>query len=335
MPPPVRRKTIVLVLALGAALALVGVALAGNGGFAPVPPESPNANRIHQSYLWISAFALAIFVIVEGSLLWFLVRYRRRNRPRTAEGPQIHGATRLELIWTAIPVLILVAIAGFIFYKLPGIQDVPAATAEGGPLEIRVDAHQFYWQFTYPNGAVSIDEMHAPVARTVRVVIDSADVAHSWWIPALGGKFDAIPGRTNETWFKAERSGTFRGQCGEFCGVFHAQMEAHAEIESPSAYKAWVSTTARRELGRSQWEGVCAKCHGLTGHGGYGPAIYNSSILVQRQTLRRLLEEGQNTSGGVAVYMPPVGRGWTDEQFRALEGYMKRNIYKPGGASGG
>ena len=315
MPPPVRRKTIVLVLALGAALALAGVAFAGNGGFAPVPPESPNANRIHQSYLWISAFALAIVVVVEG--------------------PQIHGATRLELIWTAIPVLILVAIAGFIFYKLPGIQDVPAATAEGGPLEIRVNAHQFYWQFNYPNGAISIDEMHAPVERTVRVVIDSADVAHSWWIPALGGKFDAIPGRTNETWFKAERLGTFRGQCGEFCGVLHAQMEAHADIESSSAYKAWVSTTARRELGRSQWEGVCAKCHGLTGHGGYGPAIYNSSILIQPQTLRRLLEEGQNTSGGVAVYMPPVGRGWTDEQFRALEGYMRRNIYKPGGASGG
>ncbi len=166
-----RRKTIVLVLALGAALALVGVAFAGNGGFAPVTPESPNADRIKQSYLWIAAFALAIFVVVEGALVWFVVRYRRGRRARTVEGPQIHGATRLELIWTAIPIVILGAIAGFIFYKLPGIQDVPAATAEGGPLEIKVNAHQFYWQFTYPNGAISIDEMHAPVGRTVRVVI--------------------------------------------------------------------------------------------------------------------------------------------------------------------
>lgn len=330
-----RRKTLVLVLALGAMLALTGVAFAGNGGFAPAPPESPNAERIHQSYLWIAAFALAIFVVVEGALLWFVVQYRRGRRPRTVEGPQIHGATRLELIWTAIPVLILVAIAAFVFYKLPGIQDVPAATAEGGPLEIKVDAHQFYWQFTYPNGAISIDEMHAPVRRTVRVVITSDDVAHSWWIPQLGGKFDAIPGRTTETWFKAERIGNYKGRCGEFCGVLHAEMAAQVAVEPPQAYRSWVSSTARAQLGRGEWEGACAKCHGLTGRGGYGPAIFNNGILIQPQSLRRLLEEGQNTSGGVAVYMPPVGRDWTDEQFRALDRYVRRNIYKPGGAGGG
>jgi cytochrome c oxidase subunit II len=335
MPPPVRRKTIVLVLALGAALALVAVASAGNGGFAPETPESPNAERINQSFIWISAFALAIFVVVEGALLWFVVRYRRGRRQRTVEGPQIHGATRLELIWTAIPVLILVAIAGFIFYKLPGIQDVPAATAEGGPLNINVDAHQFYWQFTYPNGAISIDEMHAPVDRTVRVDIRSSDVDHSWWIPQLGGKFDAIPGHPTHTWFKGERAGTYKGRCGEFCGVLHVEMAARVKIEPEQAYQSWVSSTAPAQLGRSEWEGVCAKCHGLTGRGGYGPAIFNNSILIQPQSLRRLLEEGQNTSGGVAVYMPPVGRDWTDEQFRALEGYVRRNIYKPGGSNGG
>jgi cytochrome c oxidase subunit 2 len=334
MPPPVRRKTFVFVLVFGAALALAGVALAGNGGFAPETPESPNADRINASYVWIASFALAIFVVVEGALLWFVLRYRRRNRPRTAEGPQIHGATRLELIWTAIPVLILVAIAGFIFYKLPGIEDVPAATAEGGPLDITVDAHQFYWQFTYPNGAISIDEMHAPVHRTVRVDIRSADVDHSWWIPQLGGKFDAIPGHPSHTWFRGERAGTYKGRCGEFCGVLHAEMAARVKIEPSQAYQSWVSTSARSQLGRSEWEGVCAKCHGITGHGGYGPAIYNNGILIQPQGLRTLLEEGQNTSGGVAVYMPPVGRGWTVEQFRALETYVRRNIYK-GQSSGG
>jgi cytochrome c oxidase subunit 2 len=331
----VRRKTLVLVLALGAVLALTSVAFAGNGGFAPAPPESPNAERIHQSYLWIAAFALAIFVVVEGALLWFVVRYRRHDRPRTVEGPQIHGATRLELIWTAIPVLILVAIAAFVFYKLPGIQNVPAATAEGGPMTIRVDAHQFYWQFTYPNGAISIDEMHAPVHRTVRVDIMSSDVNHSWWIPELGGKFDAIPGHPTHTWFRGERAGTFRGQCGEFCGVFHAQMAARVNVEPRQAYQSWVSTTARSELGRSQWEGVCAKCHGITGHGGYGPAIYNNSILIQPESLKALLEEGQNRTAPVSSYMPPVGRGWTDEQFRALDRYMRQNIYKAQGSSGG
>jgi heme/copper-type cytochrome/quinol oxidase subunit 2 len=187
MPPSVRRKALVLVLVLGAALAFAAVAYAGNGGFAPLAPHSPNAKRIDQSYLWISIFALAIFVVVETTLVWFIFKYRSRGRPKTAEGPQIHGATRLELIWTAIPVLILAAIASFVFYKLPGIKDVPSAKAGRDQITIRVDAHQFYWQYTYPNGAVSIDQLHAPVNTVVRLDIVSHDVDHSWWIPQLNG----------------------------------------------------------------------------------------------------------------------------------------------------
>jgi cytochrome c oxidase subunit 2 len=334
MPPPVRRKILVLVLALGAALALVGVAYAGNGGFAPLEPKSPNAESINDSYVWISIFALVIFVVVEGALLLFIVKYRRRGRPRTAEGPQLHGATRLELIWTAIPVLILAAIAAFIFYKLPGIEDIPSAKAQGGPLTIRVDAHQFYWQFTYPNGSVSIDELHAPVDRVVRVEIHSQDVDHSWWVPQLGGKFDAIPGDRTQTWFKAEEIGTYKGKCGEFCGVLHAQMQARVVVQSLDEYEAWVGQEAPRNLGKSEWVGVCAKCHGLAGRGGYGPSIFNNSLLIQPEGLRSLLLEGQNSSGETADYMPPVGRGWTDRQFRSLERYLEAEIYK-GAADGG
>jgi cytochrome c oxidase subunit II len=330
----VRRKATVLALVLGAALAVAGVAYAGNGGFAPETPHSPNASRINDSYKWISLFAILIFVVVEGSLLWFVVRYRRRGRPRTAEGPQIHGATRLELIWTAVPVLILAAIAAFLFYKLPGIQDVPAAKAEGGPLEIRVDAHQFYWQFTYPNGAISIDELRAPVNRTVRVDIVSHDVDHSWWIPELGGKFDAIPGQHTHTWFKPDKVGTYVGKCGEFCGVFHAEMEAKVLVTTKADYDSFIQQGAAAALGRNEWEGACAKCHGLQGQGGYGPQIANNQLLVQTAGLRRLLLNGQNTSKPIGNYMPPVARGWTDRQFQALFAYLKDNVYK-GSSSGG
>jgi cytochrome c oxidase subunit 2 len=322
----VRRKILVLVLALGAALAFASVAVAGNGGFAPVEPHSPNADRINDVYLWIAIFAAVVLVLVEGSLLWFVFRYRRRGRPRTAEGPQIHGATRLELIWTAVPVLILAAVASFIFYKLPGIKDTPSAQAEGGPLRVRIDAHQFYWQFTYPNGAVSVDELHAPVNRTVRVDIDSHDVDHSWWIPELGGKFDAIPGETTHTWFKADQIGTYKGRCGEFCGVFHAEMAARVLIESESDYESWLGRAAD-ELGRTEWEGACAKCHGLQGEGDYGPKISNNSLLLQRQALEELIRNGQNK-------MPPVARGWSDAQVRALAEYLEEAIYK-GQANGG
>jgi cytochrome c oxidase subunit II len=334
MPPPVRRKTLVLVLALGAALAFAAVAYAGNGGFAPETPHSPNARGINDSYKWISIFAAVLFVVVEGSLIWFVFRYRRRGRPRTAEGPQIHGATRLELIWTAIPVVIIVAILSFLFYKLPGIRDVPSARAQGGPLRIRIDAHQFYWQFTYPNGSVSIDELHAPVARVVRLDIYSHDVDHSWWIPELGGKFDAIPGQHTHTWFKADRTGTYKGRCGEFCGVFHAEMAARVVVESEDDYDAWVLHEGPQNLGRNEWLGVCAKCHGLSGQGGYGPNIATSTLLVQPQGLRTLLTNGQNRIKPTSSYMPPVARAWTNDQFRALERYLKAVVYK-GDSSGG
>jgi cytochrome c oxidase subunit II len=323
---PVRRNTLVLVLALGAALAVATVAYAGNGGFAPLPPHSPNAKRISDSYIWISIFTGAIFVLVESVLIIFVVKYRRRGRPRTAEGPQIHGATRLELIWTAIPVLILAVIAAFIFYKLPGIQNVPNAKAEGGPLVIHVDAHQFYWQFTYPNGQISIDELHAPVNRTVRVEITSQDVDHSWWVPELGGKFDAIPGRMTHTWFKADRVGTYRGQCGEFCGVFHAAMKAVVDVQSQAEYDAWLASAAS-DLGRGEWQGSCAKCHGLQGQGGFGPKISSNALLTQRQGLEQLIRQGRKE-------MPPVAQGWSDEQVRALLAYLKQSVYK-GATSGG
>ena len=329
-----RRTVLVALLVLAAALFLAAVAYAGNGGFAPETPHSPNASRINDSYKWIALFAALIFVVVEGALIWFAVRYRRRGRARTAEGPQIHGATRLELIWTAIPVLILAAIAGFLFYKLPGIKDVPAARAEGGPLTIKVDAHQFYWQFTYPNGAISVDELRVPVNRTVRVDIRSHDVAHSWWIPELGGKFDAIPGQSTHTWFKADKAGTYLGKCGEFCGVFHAEMEAKVRVTPKSEYESWVDQGAAAALGRSEWEGACAKCHGLQGQGGYGPKISNNQLLVQTGGLRTLLLEGQNETGSISSYMPPVARDWNDEQFQALFAYVKDNVYRAGAGGG-
>src|SRR5438477_11794108 len=142
MPPPVRRKTFFLVLALGAALAFAAVAYAGNGGFAPETPHSPNASRINDSYKLIALFTGLILILVEAALITFVVRYRRRGRPRDAEGPQVRGHTRLELIWTALPVLILAAIGGYVFYKLPGIKDVPKARAAGDQLAGRADAHQ-------------------------------------------------------------------------------------------------------------------------------------------------------------------------------------------------
>ena len=323
-------------LAVGAALVLAltlaGAAAAGNGGFAPATPASPNASRINDAYDLIAIPTGIILVGVEAALILFVVRYRRGRRPRDAEGPQVHGATRLELIWTAIPVVILAGIVAFVLYKLPGIKNVPKATAAGGPLNVRIDAHQFYWQFTYPNGAISIDELHAPAGKVVTLDIHSQDVDHSWWIPELDGKFDAIPGKVNHTWFRAKRLGTYRGQCGEFCGVFHAAMEARVVVEPQQAYQQFVSKGAKAGLGKGEWTGVCAKCHGLDGKGGYGPPISGSPILLDPTQLKTLLENGRDQPNFPGL-MPPVGRGWTKAQLDALMSYVTSHV--AGGGSGG
>jgi cytochrome c oxidase subunit 2 len=323
------RKGLVFVCAsaLGV-LAGAGAALGANGGFTPQYAHSPNAGRINDAYYLISGFTLAIFVIVEVTLVYFIFRYRSRGRARTVEGAQLHGHTRLEIIWTAIPIVIIAIIFGFVFYKLPGISGPPSATAAPGQIEIKVDAHQFYWQFTYPNGAVSIDELHLPVGKVAKLKINSEDVDHSWWIPQLGGKTDAIPGRTNTVWYQPNKVGTYYGQCAEFCGIFHERMLNRALVQSEEDYQQFIDTQAAKQLGKAEWTGVCAKCHGLQGQGDYGPALASNPTLVQPSGLETIVRKGRGR-------MPGVGSNWTKEQMRALEQYVKKNVYKGAQASGG
>ena len=294
--------------------------------FAPVAPESPNAEGIRDSWLFVSIFTFGIFVLVEGLLVAFIVRYRRRDRPRFEDGAPVHGATKLELMWTAFPVVVLFLIGAFVFIELPGIKDIPEATAGEEQLEIKVTGRQFYWQYEYPNGVIAIDQMRAPAGVPVSLTVTApdTDVIHSWWIPSLGGKIDAIPGVSTKTWFQAESEGTYTGQCAELCGLEHAQMLASVEIMSPDEFDAWLEQRRTEqdagsgELGQEEWEGVCAKCHGMNGEGGIGPRIAGSPILTDPTALGELVRNGRRT-------MPAVGSGWTDDQVQALANYLKES----------
>ncbi len=326
-----RRKLPTLVLAVLVALATAGVAAATNGGLTPVEPASPNATHIQHAYYLILGFTAGIFLLVESLLVVFVWKYRSRGRPRAVEGAQVHGHTRLELIWTAFPVVILAIIAGFVFYELPNIDSAPAAA---NPIHITVEGHQYYWQFDYPNGARSIGTMHVPSGAVVDLKVVSPDVIHSWWIPALGGKIQAIPGRTNHTWFQATRQGSFDGQCAELCGVFHASMLATVQSESQQAYQHYLATW-NETIGKQVWNGACATCHGNLGQGGYGPAIANNTLLKQSAGLNVIIRQGFTGSTGS---MPPVGDTWNNEEISALDAYVKKHIYKPtsaGAPSGG
>ena len=330
MPTPVRRS--VFVLSVTFALVLAGTAVAGNGGLAPPSPGSPNAANIRDIYWLILAVSAAIFALVVGALLLFVVRYRSRGRPRELEGPQIRGHTNLELAWTAGPVVILAIIAGFVFWKVSDINatsGVPSDQAETQNTTT-IDGHQFYWEFTYPNGAVSVDHLRLPYNRTTKLKIISADVAHSWWVPALAGKLDAIPGKTNYTDWRPTKLGTFPGQCAELCGLEHANMLARAEVMPTDEYDAWVRNRLndKAALGKETFVGVCAKCHGLAAQGDIGPNIASNPLLNDPRALALVIRHGIGK-------MPAVGKDWEQRQMAATIAYLRGRFGQGGGSGGG
>jgi cytochrome c oxidase subunit 2 len=320
-----------LLLAAVAAGAFAPGALADNGGFTLIEPTSPNAGGVENVFWFVTGFALFIFLLVEVLLVLFVVRYRRRRRDRFEDGANVHGSTQLELMWTAAPVLILALIAGFVFFQLSGISDPPEAAAENvageqDALDISVLGRQFYWQYEYPNGVVSIDTLRVPTGVPVRLELTAPDedVIHSWWIPALQGKRDVIPGSPQTLWFRADRVGSYVGQCTELCGAEHAKMTTITEAVSPDEFESWLEERRTQQddggspLGQEEWEGVCTKCHGSAGEGGIAPRIAGSPILSDAEALESVVRNGRRT-------MPPVGSHWTDEQMDALAAYLREN----------
>lgn len=320
--PPVRRFFIFGLL-VAVLVVLVGVGFLAwigseGGGLTPVGPASSGAGDIQDVYVFIGAFASAIFLIVTIPLALFVIRFRRAGRDRTFEGPQIRGHARLELAWTAIPILILVAIGAFTFVKLPGVR---AADAKPD-LVIEVEGRQFSWRFVYPNGAVSFDTLRLPVDRNVKLELSSPDddVIHSFWVPAFGRKVDAIPGVDNDMTFRPTRTGTFQGKCAELCGLQHGAMLLTAEVLPQAEFAAWLEHAADREdLGQEIWGRVCSKCHFAAPE--FAPNIAGNPILADPEALEELILNGRGR-------MPAVGETWSQREVDALVEFA-------GGMSGG
>jgi cytochrome c oxidase subunit 2 len=232
----------------------------------PITPESggsPQAEDIDTLYKITLYVAIVIFLIVEGTLIWSLVRYRwRRAGPQAA---QIRGNTPLEMGWTIGAALILVVLTAVTFIYLDDIENPPpsgpnglrasqarfatidqaAPPRSGGPvLNIDVNGLQYLWRYDYAgrNQLYSYEEMVVPTDTTVVLDVTASDVIHSWWIPKLGGKVDGVPGHVNKTWFKipASKAGQeFYGQCAELCGIGHADMRATVRAVTPDEFEDW------------------------------------------------------------------------------------------------
>jgi cytochrome c oxidase subunit 2 len=273
-PARIRHPRRVVAITLAAAVAGL-LALASGASADPLTPESggsPNADSIDTLYKIVLAVAAVVFVGVEGVLLYSMVRFRAR---KDAVPAQIRGNTRLEVGWTVGAAVILVVLAVVTFVMLDSIRNPPNSDASGFPsdrvdnvqnasafqprtpsgraLNIKVNGQRYVWRYTYPdkdnndlNNVFSYEEMVVPTNTTVTLDIEAQDVAHSWWIPKLGGKFDAIPGHVNFTWFKIPRPGTYRGQCAELCGRNHADMVATVRAVEPAEFNAWLDGKRRQ-----------------------------------------------------------------------------------------
>jgi cytochrome c oxidase subunit 2 len=264
-----RLKTLMrraLMLALPALLATASPAVAGL-----ILPEagggSEQAEDTQTLYVIILAIAVVVFAGVEGVLLYCLFRYRARKGRVAA---QIHGNTRLEIGWTVGAAVILVFLTVATFVMLPGIKNPAASDIDingnpvaanaafastdqeappgGHAMNIAVDGMQYVWRYAYPSiddkKVYSFTDMYVPVGMTITLDIRSNDVQHSWWIPALGGKMDALPGYTNKTWFKVTEPGRWEGQCAELCGRNHANMYARVIALPYDEWKTWYDNQA-------------------------------------------------------------------------------------------
>jgi cytochrome c oxidase subunit 2 len=252
-----------------ALLALLVCAVPAAAG--PILPEagggSQPAEDTRTLYGIILIIAIVVFVGVESVLLWCLVKYRAKKGRIAA---QIHGNTRLEIGWTVGAAVILVFLTIATFVMLPGIKNPAASDIDengnpvaanaafaatdqeappgGASMNIKVDGMQYAWQYTYPRiddkRVYAYTDMYVPVGMTITLDIGSNDVQHSWWIPELGGKMDALPGYTNKTWFKVTEPGRYRGQCAELCGRNHANMYASVVALPFDEWKAWYDRRA-------------------------------------------------------------------------------------------
>lgn len=271
-PSPFNRtRTAVAALCASLAAGLLMPSFASALAFEPKSGGSPNADAIVDLYRIIAGFGIVVFLVVEAVLIRSLVKFRASKGAKPS-GPSEHRG--LEVGWTigAASIVLILAVATFI--KLPAITDppngndpgtvvqssrtaslVPTPTPPNGKkLTINVTGRQYIWRYTYGDrldSPFAYTEMVAPSDTVVVLRIQSTDVIHSWWIPALGGKFDAVPGSTNYTWFKAPApknpdGDVYTGQCAEFCGSQHAAMLATVRVVTPAQFKVWLATQKRR-----------------------------------------------------------------------------------------
>jgi cytochrome c oxidase subunit 2 len=323
-----------LTAATVAALLIAGCDVYPQTAFNPRSDYAQEGLSLFELTIWAG---VAVGVLVEAILILAAIRYRRRAGDRLP--PQIHGNTLIEFIWTTIPVLI---VGWILFVTLPVIFSTQAPAPTGSML-VRVTGHQFWWEFEYPDSSVvTANELHLPVGRTANLQLVSADVIHSFWVPALGGKRDAFPAHTNYIWMTPNSVGEFPGQCYQLCGYSHGNMRERAIIQTQADFDSWIAAQQRPAAPPPPGPATdgaqifvqkgCTSCHTIQGvpvaQGKVGPDLthfasrgtFAGSLFENNtQDLRAWLKDPPKVKPG--SIMPNLGLN--DQEIDALIAYLQ------------
>ena len=265
-------------------------------------PQGHIANVIQGLFYPVFWVAVAVFVLVEGLLLFAMVRFR--ERPGAEMPVQLHGNTRLEIGWTVAPTVILSVVGIFTIATLIHINTTPA-----NAMQVNVIAHQWWWEFDYPDHNIkTADELHIPAGVPIHVTLHSADVVHSFWVPTLAGKEDVIPNHDNTMWLNAYQPGTYSAQCAQFCGEQHALMQFRVVAQSQDDFNAWVSdqtsSASMASAGAQLFlKGQCVACHTIDGTAAQGTVGPNLTHFASRAWF----EEMDNTPDNVSSWLSSAG----------------------------
>ena len=270
-----------------AALLLSSILLAACGETSPsiLNPQGPVAAKEAGLFWFILVVATIVFVAVESVLIYSIVRFR--ERPNMPNPRQLHGNNTIELIWTIAPSLFLFAVLIGTIYTMFNLGNI---SGQGRTLEIKVVAHQWWWEFDYSNdNIVTADELVVPVGTVVHTLLQSTNVIHSFWIPQITGKTDVVPGHNNDKLFRADTIGTYRGICTEYCGLQHAHMSFELRVLSQSDYVSWLHgqqanaatpTDPNAVAGMKIFQSTCVGCHGIVGVNLQSFSDPHASVLV-------------------------------------------------------
>lgn len=325
------RPALILIVPLAIALLAACTPENNQSTFGTAGPIAEDQADLFKFIFWIAA---AVFILVEGAIVYIAIRYRRRSDSDKLPH-QTHGNDRLEITWTVIPILILAAIA---IPTLTGIwaQQSNVPDNQGEVLNVEAIGHQWWFEFRYPDHEViTSNELHIPVGRPVAFKLESQDVIHSFWVPKIAGKVDMVPLNDNYMWMIGDEVGTYYGQCAEFCGIAHAHMRFRVIVEEEADFQAWIDgmhTAADAPVagsaeasGQQLFGQNCSSCHT---NDSTAPGSYAREVSSQQARWNGWLADIENASIASAPNLThfgtrsTIGAGLKDLNQSSLEEWI-------------